>query len=113
MFDLIYLAFFLLMAAEILLFLFLNLPFPKTWKGGVFEQLAGSKAAKTAFKVQLVLCIMVLFFFVDLHRTEQLYLKEKRKLKEKTNMGAGSFSMRQVPVVVVRSAKGTALLPGD
>ena len=90
MFDLIYLAFFLLMTVEIVLFLFLNLPFPKTWKSGIFEKFASSKVAKTAFKVQLILCILVLFFFVDLHRTESMYQKEKKKLKDKTSMGAGT-----------------------
>ena len=75
MFDLIYMGFFLLMAGEVILFVFLNLPFPKTWKSGIFEQLAHSKAAKTAFKVQLVLCLLVVFFFVDLHRTEDMYQK--------------------------------------
>ena len=91
MFDLIYMGFFLLMSAEIVLFLFLNLPFPKTWKSGIFEQLATSKVAKNAFKVQMVLCILVVFFFVDLHRTEDMYQKEKRKLKDKTSMGACNF----------------------
>ena len=75
MFDLIYMGFFLLMAGEVILFVFLNLPFPKTWKSGIFEQLAHSKVAKTAFKVQLVLCLLVVFFFVDLHRTEDMYQK--------------------------------------
>ena len=96
MFDLIYLAFFFLMIAEMVLFVFLNLPFPKTWKSGVFQQIADSKAVHTVFKIQMVLCLMVLLFFVDLHRTENMYLRDKRKLKEKTNLGAGIFYKIQV-----------------
>ena len=91
----IYIAFFFLMVAEIILFLFLNLPFPKTWKGGIFQQLSISSTARTALKVQLVLCIMVLFFFVDLHRSESRFLKEKNKLRKNTNMGAGSYRSTQ------------------
>ena len=55
MFDLVYQAMFGLMVIEMVLFLFLNLPFPKTWKAGFFENLASSNFFKTAFKVQLCL----------------------------------------------------------
>ena len=93
MFDLIYQAMFGLMLIEMVLFLFLNLPFPKTWKAGFFENLASSNFFKTAFKIQIVLCLIVVFLFLDLSRTESLYMKDKRKIKDQTTMGAGTPSI--------------------
>jgi hypothetical protein len=68
MFDLIYGAFFILMIAEMVLFLVLNLPFPKSFKKGILL-LSESPMAKTFLKVQLVLCLLVIIFYVDLNRT--------------------------------------------
>ena len=95
MFDLIYQAMFGLMVIEMVLFLFLNLPFPKTWKAGFFENLATSNFFKSAFKIQLVLCLIVVFLFVDLHRSELHFMKDKRKMKDQTTMGAGTFSLKK------------------
>jgi hypothetical protein len=91
MFDIIYRGFFILMIVEIILFVFLNLPFPKTWKAGIFDKLATSSSVRMAFNVQLILCLMVLFFYVDLHRSEALFLKDKRKLRDKNSIGAGTY----------------------
>lgn len=104
MFDFIYVTFFFLMLAEMVLFIFLNLPFPKTWKAGIIEGLAGSPTAKSLFKVQLVLCLLVLLFYVDLGRSEKLFQGEKNKLRSKTNMGAGIYCSMEVVKLLVRAA---------
>lgn len=93
MFDLIYVAFFFLMVAEMVLFLFLNLPFPKAWKKGIFLSLADSSTARTLFRAQLALCLLVVIFYVDLARTERMYFADKNKLKSKTSMGAGKVGV--------------------
>ena len=57
------------MVLEMLLFIFLNLPFPKAWKGGVLQKFAASETGRAFVKVQLVLCLLVIIFYVDLHGT--------------------------------------------
>jgi len=57
------------MVLEMLLFIFLNLPFPKAWKGGVLQKFAASDTGRAFVKVQLVLCLIVIIFYVDLHGT--------------------------------------------
>jgi len=57
------------MVLEMLLFIFLNLPFPKAWKGGVLQKFATSDTGRAFVKVQLVLCLLVIIFYVDLHGT--------------------------------------------
>lgn len=69
MFDFVYGIFFIIMIFEMFLFLFLNLPFPKTWKGGVLQKFATSETGRAFVKVQLVLCLLVVIFYVDLHTT--------------------------------------------
>ena len=69
MFELVYVVFFFLMLAEMLLFFFLNLPIFKAWKVGIFEQLVSSHKVHVILKVQLVLCLIIVLFFVDLHRS--------------------------------------------
>lgn len=98
MFDVIYATFFLLMIAEMVLFLFLNLPFPKAWKGGLFKSLSESPLTTKLFKIQLVLCLLIILFYVDLARTERMFLADKNKLKSRTNMGAGSSNIIQVTI---------------
>ncbi len=72
MFDLIYGGFFLLMVAEMGLFVFLNLPFPKSWKASIHSTLGNSNFVRTFVKIQIVLCILVVIFYIDLSRTEHL-----------------------------------------
>ena len=96
MFDLVYQVMFGVMVIEMIIFLFLNLPFPKTWKHGFFDNLTTSSFFKNAFKIQVVLCLVVIFLYVDLSRTESLYLRDKKRMKDKTNMGAGTlFPMKK------------------
>lgn len=67
MFEFIFGAFFLLMIAEVALFLFLNLPFPKEWKSGIFKAVYRSKSLNTFLKIQLLLCVLAGLFYYDMH----------------------------------------------
>ena len=114
MFDLIYVAFFFIMIAEMVLFLFLNLPFPKSWKGSVIAGLAGNPTARTFFKIQLLLCLLVLVFYVDLSRSERMFLADKNRLQSKSNMGAGISDLYlQVVNHLSRTPSRKAVLPDN
>lgn len=111
MFEVIFVAFFLLMLAEVLLFLFLNLPFPKSWKSAIFRKVAESESLKTFLKVQLLLCILAGLFYMDMSSQEHNYASQKHKLRAKSSFGAGKNSSIQVPLAPLRTQKGHALLP--
>ncbi len=66
MFELIFGVFFILMLAEVGLFLFLNLPVPKRWKSAIFRAVAESHSLKTFLKVQLLLCLMAGLFYYEM-----------------------------------------------
>jgi tellurite resistance protein TehA-like permease len=66
MFEIIFGAFFFLMLAEVILFIFLNLPFPKSWKSVIFKTVTESPSLKTFLKVQLLLCILAGLFYYDM-----------------------------------------------
>lgn len=89
MFELIFGVFFLLMVAEVALFLFLNLPVPKRWKSSIFKAVAESSSLKTFLKVQLLLCLLAGLFYYEMSVDERHFLGQKNKLKSKTSFGAG------------------------
>jgi len=91
MFEVVYSGFFLLMTLEVILFVFLNLPFPKEWKAVIFKRIADSPSLKTFLKIQLLLCVMAAIFYTDLSKQERKYTSQKNKLKIKNSMGAGIF----------------------
>jgi hypothetical protein len=66
MFEIIFGAFFFLMLAEVALFLFLNLPFPKSWKSVIFKAVADSPSLRTFLKVQILLCLLAGLFYFDM-----------------------------------------------
>ena len=66
MFELIFGVFFVLMIAEVSLFLFLNLPVPKRWKSAVFKMVANSASLKTFLKVQILLCVLAGLFYFEM-----------------------------------------------
>jgi hypothetical protein len=88
MFEIIFGAFFVLMLCEVVLFLFLNLPFPKSWKSSIFRTVAENPSLKTFLKVQLLLCILAGLFYYEMSSQEKNYLSQKNKLKSKTSFGA-------------------------
>jgi pilus assembly protein TadC len=93
MFDLVYSAFFFAMIFEVVLFLVFNMPFPRSWRSALFIGVVENPKVRLVFKVQMVLCLIILLFFVDLHRTERRYTREKNGLKRRTTMGAGELGL--------------------
>ena len=88
MFEIVFRAFFYLMVGEVVIFVFLNLPFPKAWKAGIFRMVSESNYIKTFLKVQLLLCILAGVFYYDMAKQERHYITQKNKLKDKTTYGA-------------------------
>ncbi len=89
MFELIFGVFFVLMMAEVVLFLFLNLPVPKHWKSLIFKAVASSPSLKTFLKVQVLLCLMAGLFYYEMSLEERTFVTQKHKLRSKTSFGAG------------------------
>lgn len=69
MFQFIYSLFFLILLIEIAVFLFLNLPVPKGWKQYFFEEVISNENIKKIIKIQIGICIISLFFYLDLTKT--------------------------------------------
>lgn len=88
MFEIIYVAFFGLMIAEVVLFLFLNLPIPKLWKSFIYKTVKDSQGIKTFLKVQILLCILAGLFYIDLGGQEKVLSSQKKQLRNKNSMGA-------------------------
>jgi hypothetical protein len=74
----------------VLLFVFLNLPFPKHWKGGIFKRIYNSPSIRTFLKIQVLLCVMAAVFYADLSKQERKYVSQKNKLRLKNSLGAGT-----------------------
>ncbi len=66
MFQIIFGAFYYLMVVEVIIFMFLNLPFPKEWKSFIFKTVAENPHFKTFLKAQLLLCIIAGLFYYDM-----------------------------------------------
>jgi hypothetical protein len=69
MLEFIYILFFWILVLEIVVFLFLNMPSPKGWKGPVIRFLTTNKTVKQLLKIHLGLCVVAAFFFWDLMNT--------------------------------------------
>jgi len=68
MFDLVYSVFFMILLLEVGLFLFMNLPTPKGWKGKIVKFLNTNKSIKTIMKVHLGCCLLSAIFFMDCYK---------------------------------------------
>lgn len=65
MFELIYSIFFLVLIAEVVIFLFLTLPTPKGWKGKVVNFLNTNHSVQYLRKVHLGFCVIAALFLWD------------------------------------------------
>jgi hypothetical protein len=81
------------MIAEVALFLFLNLPFPKEWKSGIFKAVYRSKSLNTFLKIQLLLCVLSGLFYYDMYVTESSLQAQKNKLRSKSTYGACNYGI--------------------
>jgi hypothetical protein len=91
MFELIYSGFFLVLLAEVVLFMFLNLPTPKGWKSKIIKFLNTNKSVKTVMKVHLGLCVISGLFFIDCMNKETKYQEEKQQAKRGDSLASGIF----------------------
>lgn len=87
MFELVYTLFFFVLILEVVVFLFLNLPTPRGWKGVIIRFLNTNKHIRTLMRGHLGLCLIAAFFMYDCYRQEKKYNDEKQVLK-----GKGSFA---------------------
>ena len=65
MFEIIYSIFFVVLVAEVVLFLFLTLPTPRGWKGTVVNFLNTNTTVQTIRKAHLGFCLIAAFFLWD------------------------------------------------
>jgi hypothetical protein len=89
MFGLIYTGFFFILVLEVLLFLFLNLPMPKGWKGRAISLIKQNKNLGTVVKIHLGCCLLSGLFLVDCFNQESSFRKDKKALKKKDSMASG------------------------
>lgn len=89
MFDLIYSAFFFVLLAEGLIFMFLTLPTPRGWKGKVVSFLNTNQSVKSLKKIHLGFCILVFIFLLQSYGSQDKYRMEKNTAKKSDSIGAG------------------------
>lgn len=89
MFELIYTGFFFLLVLEVILFLFLNLPTPKGWKGKIICFLNQNKSVKNIMRIHLGCCLIAGLFLVDCYQLGNKFKKDKKALKKKDSMASG------------------------
>jgi hypothetical protein len=68
MFEVAYSLFAIGLFIEVLVFLLLNLPTPKGWKGKIVKFLTSNKHMKIILKAQIALCLMACVFLADSYR---------------------------------------------
>ncbi len=88
MLDIIYVFFFWILVLEVVIFLFLNLPSPKGWKGTVVKFLTGSRTVKNLIKGHLIICTLAAIFFYDCMRTEDKFRSQKNEYKHEGSLAA-------------------------
>jgi hypothetical protein len=90
MIDAIYFIFFWVLILQVVLFLFLNLPFPHSLKKGLVSCLTSSTVMMMIMRIHLGSCFLAAFFFVDLYQTENHFTEEKNRLKIEGHGHTGS-----------------------
>ncbi len=77
MFDVIYSLFFVVLLAEVFVFLFLTLPTPKGWKGKVVNFLNTSSSVQYLRKAHLGFCLIAALFLWDSTSNTAKFLENK------------------------------------
>jgi hypothetical protein len=83
MLDIIFPIFAYILAIEVILFLFLTLPFPKRFKAKIVKTVLGSSVMRKVMWLHLAICIVAGLFYADLQQSEKLFLTEKDLLRRK------------------------------
>jgi hypothetical protein len=93
MFELIYTGFFFILVIEVLLFLFLNLPTPKGWKGRTINFLSQNQSVRTLLKIHLGCCVLSALFFVDCMNRESKFQVDKDLAKLGDSFASGTCGL--------------------
>ena len=73
----IYVGFFWLLIAEFLVFLLLTIPSPRGFKGKFINFLSSNKLIGKLMFVHLLMCLLAIFFYLDLSQSETFFNTEK------------------------------------
>lgn len=65
MFEIIYTLFLFVLIIEVILFVFLNMPTPKGWKGKIAHFLHNNKTVQLMKKIHLAFCLIAVLFLLD------------------------------------------------
>lgn len=71
MIEFVYTIFFFILALEVAIFGFLNLPSPKGWKGAVVKFINTNQSIRKFLKVHLWLMMVAAFFLYDCFSSEE------------------------------------------
>lgn len=72
-----------------LVFLFLNIPTPKGWKGKIVKFLHSNEQVKAIIKAQMGICLLAALFLVDSYRQESKLRLEKEAVRAKDSYASG------------------------
>ena len=77
-----------------LVFLLLNIPTPKGWKGKLVKFLGSSELVKNIVKAQVGFCLLAGLFFVDSYLQESKFKLEKEAVRAKDSYASGKISSK-------------------
>lgn len=95
MFEIIYSIFFVVLVAEVLVFLFLTLPSPKGWKGSVVHFLNTNASVQYLRKAHLGFCLIAALFLWDSISNTSKFLSDKMSAKGGDSMAACTIVITQ------------------
>jgi hypothetical protein len=90
MFEIIYSIFFVVLVAEVVVFLFLTLPTPRGWKGTVINFLNGNPTVQTIRKAHLGFCVIAAFFLWDSMNSGHKFREIKEHARAGDSLAAGT-----------------------
>lgn len=95
MFELIYTIFFVVLIAEVLVFLFLTLPTPRGWKGTVVNFLNTNPSVQNIRRAHLGFCVIAALFLWDSISNSSKFYLSKEQAKAGDSLAAGTFRPTQ------------------
>ncbi len=91
----LYIVFFWVLVIEAGIFLLLNAPTPRGFKGKLLNFLSNNKIITYVMYLHLGFCIIALFFYFDLMNEESFYHGEKERIRNSSDhhLGSGIISL--------------------
>ena len=88
----LYIGFFWVLVIEVVIFILLNAPTPRGFKGKVLNFLSNNKIIGYVMYLHLAFCALALFFYLDLANEEKFFTTEKERLRTNVehNLGYGT-----------------------